>query len=407
MHDARVLVQCLDRRQEALSLQAFLVEVVRACVRCGNQGHATPEQPFQQPAQDHRIADVADEEFVETQHRRFPGDGFGDLVERILDVVHSLQSRVHIAHQAVEMAAAFLPDWLGRYEEYFDSSKDLLGISEGADGAKQQFEGAGDVLSDAKAFYGDVGEGDAAVDLLRSGTGRYDPSSDEYGVDKFMSGYDDAVLAQVEKDIERQGDVSRKRANDKAIAAGAFGGSRQGLQAAEVERNIQDAKANASAKLRQQAYDNALKASQTAYESGQTRGLEAGRLMGGLGQSYGGIGTAMGGLGGQMTGAAGTAADVGRVKAGLSPADLDYMTKVGMMDRDYRQDVIDTERLEEMRGTEQAMLPINYGMSILSGNPAANLTSTYGNTYAQQPGVADAMVGGLGAYTTMQGINRA
>ena len=300
-----------------------------------------------------------------------------------------------------------IPDWLGRYEEYFDSSKDLLGISEGADGAKQQFEGAGDVLSDAKAFYGDVGEGDAAVDLLRSGTGRYDPSSDEYGVDKFMSGYDDAVLAQVEKDIERQGDVSRKRANDKAIAAGAFGGSRQGLQAAEVERNIQDAKANASAKLRQQAYDNALKASQTAYESGQTRGLEAGRLMGGLGQSYGGIGTAMGGLGGQMTGAAGTAADVGRVKAGLSPADLDYMTKVGMMDRDYRQDVIDTERLEEMRGTEQAMLPINYGMSILSGNPAANLTSTYGNTYAQQPGVADAMVGGLGAYTTMQGINRA
>ena len=276
----------------------------------------------------------------------------------------------------------------------------------GADGAKQQFDAAGDVLADAKAYYGDVGEGDAAVDLLRSGTGMYDPSSGEYGVDKFMGGYDDNVLAQVEKDIERQGDVSRKKAADQAIAAGAFGGSRQGIQAAEVERNIADAKAKASANLRQQAYDKALAASQTAFEKGQTRDLEAGRLMGGLGQSYGGIGTAMGGLGGQMSGAAGTSADIGRVYGAMSPADLEFMRSQGELERQYRQDQIDTGRLEDMRLTEEYLYPIQVGMNFMTGNPAANLSSTYANTYAQQPGVADAMMGGLGGYTTMQGIAR-
>jgi hypothetical protein len=299
-----------------------------------------------------------------------------------------------------------IPDFLGRYQDYFDQSEDLLGIGEGADGAKQQFDAAGDVLADAKSYYGDVGEGDTAVDLLRSGTGMYDPSSGEYGVDKFMSGYDDNVLAQVEKDIERQGDVSRKKAADQAIAAGAFGGSRQGIQAAEVERNIADAKAKASANLRQQAYDKALAASQTAFEKGQTRGLEAGRLMGGLGQSYGGIGTAMGGLGGQMSGAAGTSADIGRVYGAMSPADLEFMRSQGELERQYRQDQIDTGRLEDMRLTEEYLYPIQVGMNFMTGNPAANLSSTYSNTYAQQPGVADAMMGGIGAYTTMQGIAR-
>jgi hypothetical protein len=134
--------------------------------------------------------------------------------------------------------------------------------------------------------------------------------------------------------------------------------------------------------------------------------LEAGRLMGGLGQSYGGIGTAMGGLGGQMSGAAGTSADIGRVYGAMSPADLEFMRSQGQLERDYRQDVIDTGRLEDMRLTEQALYPIQVGMNFMTGNPAANLSSTYGNTYAQQPGVADAMMGGLGAYTTMQGIAR-
>ena len=40
------------------------------------------------------------------------------------------------------------------------------------------------------------------------------------------------------------------RAADKAMQTGAFGGSRQGIQTAEIERNILDAKRKATADLR-------------------------------------------------------------------------------------------------------------------------------------------------------------
>lgn len=295
-----------------------------------------------------------------------------------------------------------IPDWLGRSQKYFDQSSDLLGIGEGADGAKQQFDAAGDVLAEAKSYYGDVGEADqSAVDLLQAGAGAYDPTA-EYGVSKFMSPYEDAVLATMEKDIERQGDVARKSAADKAVAAGAFGGSRQGIQAAEVERNILDAKAKASANVRSKAYENALNASMTGFEKGQQRNLDAGRLMGGLGQSYGGIGTAMGGLGSEMVGAAGTSADVGRVFGAQSPADLTYMAGVGEQERQYRQDMIDTGRLNDMLATEQALMPITYTMGLLQGTPSAGVTNTYRSQYGTE---ANPMVSGLGMYTAMQGIN--
>jgi len=296
-----------------------------------------------------------------------------------------------------------IPDWLGRSQKYFDQSSDLLGIGEEADGAQQRFDDASTVLEDAQSYYGDVGEADqSAVDLLQAGAGTYDPASTEYGVSKYMSPYEDAVLAVMEKDIERQGDVARKSAADKAVAAGAFGGSRQGIQAAEVERNILDAKAKASANVRSKAYENALNASMTGFEKGQQRNLDAGRLMGGLGQSYGGIGTAMGGLGSEMVGAAGTSADVGRVFGAQSPADLTYMAGVGERERQYRQDMLDTGRLNDMLATEQALMPITYTMGLLQGTPSAGVTNSYRSQYGTE---ANPMVSGLGMYTAMQGIN--
>jgi len=296
-----------------------------------------------------------------------------------------------------------IPDWLGRSQDYFDQSKDFLGIGADADGAQQRFDEAGDVLDDAQSYYGAVGEGDkSAVDLLQEGAGAYDPSA-EYGVSKYMSPYEDAVLATMEKDIERQGDVARKKASDQAVRAGAFGGSRQGIQAAEVERNILDAKAKASANIRSKAYENALNASMTGFEKGQQRSLDAGRLMGGLGQSYGGIGTALGGLGSDMVGAAGTSADVGRVFGAQSPADLTYMAGVGEQERQYRQDMLDTQRLNAMLGTEQALMPITYTMGLLQGTPSAGITNSYRSQYGTEP---NPMVSGLGMYTAMQGINQ-
>ena len=235
-----------------------------------------------------------------------------------------------------------IPDFMQRTDPYFSQAQ--TGLQEGLGAFK-----------DAKSYLTDAEK-----------------------VTDFMNPYTREVIDEVEADIDRQGLVAQNRAADKAIQAGAFGGSRQGIQTAEIERNILDAKRKATADLRMKNYAQAQKASQ-----------EAGRLIGGIGQSYGTLGT--------------QAADTGRVYGAMTPADLAFMQGVGESERGFRQTVLDTERQEAQRPTEQALLPYNYAYGALSGTPSAGLYNTIQQpTYQTNPVMA-----GLGAYTTLQGINRA
>ena len=282
-----------------------------------------------------------------------------------------------------------IPDFLGRYSPYFDTAGSAV-----TGGIEALGRGLGTV-GEAKTFFG------PAAQYVSGGRGMFDPS--QY-VTQFMSPYTDEVIKEVEKDIERQGNVARQRAAAQAVGRGAFGGSRQGIQAAEVERAIQDAKAKATADLSARNYEQALAASQQAYQQGATRELEAGRLMGGLGQSVGQLGTQFGSLGGQYGSLAGTTADIGRVYSALQPADLAFMTGVGEAERAYRQQMIDTARQEYQRPTEQALLPFQFGYGALTGTPSAGI---YSQTQASYAPPANPFLSGLGAYTALQGINQA
>ena len=281
-----------------------------------------------------------------------------------------------------------IPDFLGRYAPYFEPAG---GAATG--GIESLRRGIG-ALGEGKSFFG------PAAQYVSGGRGMYDPS--QY-VSAYMNPYTENVIQETEKDIERQGNVARQRASAEAVGRGAFGGSRQGIQAAEVERSIQDAKAKASADLRARNYDQALSASSGAYQNAATRELEAGRLMGGLGQSVGQIGSQYGTIGGQYGNLAGTTADIGRVYSALAPADMSYMTGVGAQERDYRQQMIDTSRKESMRGTEQALLPYSYAYGALTGTPSANVYSQTQSNYAAP---TNPYLAGIGAYTTLQGINQ-
>ena len=282
-----------------------------------------------------------------------------------------------------------IPDFMGRYTPYFETAG-----AAATGGIEALRRGIGS-MGEAKTFFG------PAAQYVSGGRGMYDPS--QY-VGAYMNPYTENVIRETEKDIERQGNVARQRASTQAVGAGAFGGSRQGIQAAEVERSIQDAKTKATADLRAKNYDQALTASQNAYQQAATRDLEAGRLMGGLGQSLGALGGQFGTLGGQYGTLAGTTADIGRVYSALQPADLAFMTGVGEAERGYRQQMIDTARQEYQRPTEQALLPYTYAYGALSGTPSASVYSQTQQNYAP---ASNPFLSGLGAYTSLQGINQA
>lgn len=282
-----------------------------------------------------------------------------------------------------------IPDFLGRYTPYFETAGSAV-----TGGIESLGRGLG-ALGTGMTFFG------PAAQYVSGGRGMYDPS--QY-VGAYMNPYISSVIEEAEKDIERQGNVARQRASAEAVGRGAFGGSRQGIQAAEVERAIQDAKTKATTDLRAKGYQAALDASSQAYQQAATRDLEAGRLMGGLGQSLGGIGTAYGGLGTNYGGLAGTTADIGRVYSALGPADLSFMTGVGEAERAYRQQMLDVGRQEMQRPTEQALLPYTYAYGALSGTPSASVYSQTQQNYAP---ATNPFVAGLGAYTALQGINQA
>ena len=103
MHDARPALEQVNGRHEALPLQAVAVQVVGRRVRGGDQRGAAREQSVEQPAEDHRIADIADEELVEAQYLRCGRDIRGDAAERVLDVAQRLQARVHLVQHPVEV----------------------------------------------------------------------------------------------------------------------------------------------------------------------------------------------------------------------------------------------------------------------------------------------------------------
>ena len=108
----------------------------------------------------------------------------------------------------------------------------------------------------------------AAQQALTSGLGFLQPS--QANIDKFMNPYQQSVIDSAMTQLDRQADMRRAGADAQAIQSGAFGGSRQGVQRAETERNLQNTKADTLARLLSSGFGQAQKASQ-----------EAGRLSGG------------------------------------------------------------------------------------------------------------------------------
>jgi len=329
---------------------------------------------------------------------------------------------------------------------------------------------------------------DPSLETAKQGLGKFDPSQ---AVSSFMDPYKQQVIDEAMKQINKQGEQAINKMNASAVGAGAFGGSRTGVQAAETAKNIQDSKSSTIANLLSGGYSQSLKSAmaadeasrrraleaagltgklgaegarlegsafeggrkrdlqagqlgagiteaenksqQMAFESGQkrlqqaadmyrsmglssaqaqakakqdeyTRNLEAGRLYGGLGQTLGAIGSAQGEMGGRYGNLATRGADIGSTYSGMAPRDIAFMGQLGTGRRQYNQQGIDIGRQEGMRNTQQALMPYNYAYSALSGTPSANMYNSYQTSPVAQ---TNPFLAGIGAYTTLQGLNKA
>lgn len=202
--------------------------------------------------------------------------------------------------------------------------------------------------------------GQLATSGIAQGLGMLDPSQ---GIQAYMDPYKQEVIDE----INRQAAIGQNQLAGQAVGSGAFGGSRQGIQAAEQEGR----RLGKIGEFLSSGFGKAVDASQ-----------KAAQLFGGLGQAASGI------------------ADVGRLQSELGRADIGMLSQLGRVGQAQSQAQLDATRQNLMQGVMEPFTRLELGSSLLKGTPSGSLASTFKS--ATTPS-ANPFLQGVGAYTALQG----
>jgi hypothetical protein len=112
---------------------------------------------------------------------------------------------------------------------------------------------------------------------LMAGAARgFDPRSTQ----SFMDPYRQQVIDETMRQMDRQGAIAQQGLSAQAVRSGAFGGEREGVQRAELQRNIMDQKSATIANLLSQGYSQAQANAMATFEQQQQRQMQAGQGIG-------------------------------------------------------------------------------------------------------------------------------
>jgi hypothetical protein len=138
-----------------------------------------------------------------------------------------------------------------------------LGAAEqalGGMGAQRQL--AGQQLAAGEGILGALGQrGSGGLDEARQAA--FLGAGDITGrIGAFQDPYQQQVIDSFQTEAARSAELARNRANQQAVQSGAFGGSRSGVESAELERNIADVTQRNVAGLLSQGYGQSLGAAE-------------------------------------------------------------------------------------------------------------------------------------------------
>jgi len=117
-------------------------------------------------------------------------------------------------------------------------------------------------------------------------TRAYDPNQAQ----AFMNPYQERVTQNALQEMRRQGAMANQQLASQAVRAGAFGGTREGVQRAEQERNLQDLMSQRIFQDYAANYGQAQAAAMTAAEQQRQRQIAAAQGTAQAGQALGALG---------------------------------------------------------------------------------------------------------------------
>jgi hypothetical protein len=271
-----------------------------------------------------------------------------------------LKKQVNVPEQQV---AGFSPTQLGAM------NMAMQGI-----GAYQPFLDA--AQASQAAALGTTGAGVQALGQMN-----FDPSRAQ----AFMDPYQQSVTNEALKEIDRQAAMAQNQLAGKAVQAGAFGGSRFGLQQSETARNAQDLKSRRIFEDLSRNYQQAQAAAQAA----NTQRMQQAQQFGNLGKQTSGIGGMMAGLGAQTQ--------------QLGQSDINQLMGIGGMQQQLAQRMfdVDTANVAAMENAPFQRLSAGAGIlgQLLPGGAGTQVVAPFAQTnpYAQAAGLFATGAGGLGA----------
>ena len=226
----------------------------------------------------------------------------------------------------------------------------------------------------------------AAMGAAGAGVGalggmQFDPS----GIQQWMDPYQGAVTQEALKEIDRQAAMAQNQMAGQAVGAGAFGGSRYGLQQSELARSAQDLRSRRIFEDLSRNYQQA----QGAMQAANQQQLQQGQAFGQLGQATSGISSAMAGLGGQAQ--------------AMGQSDVNQLMGIGGLQQQQAQRGFDVgtanlqalqnapyQQLSTGAGIMQQLLPNMIGQQTVAPLPQAN-------PYLQAAGAMGSLGVGLGS----------
>tara|TARA_R100001163_G_scaffold65683_1_gene63960 strand:+ start:150 stop:1298 length:1149 start_codon:yes stop_codon:yes gene_type:complete len=191
--------------------------------------------------------------------------------------------------------------------------------------------GAQDLRNIQGAGLGAFGEAGAAA---QAGRGEFDPTM----ASSYFNPFEDQVVQQTLSDISEglaKGDMALR---DKAVSAGAFGGSRGRLTQEDLAERVGRGATEAVAGIRSKGFQDAIRNAMTGFEGARRRDQGAGQLFTGIGSGLGSLGsvgaTGMSRFGLGMQG-------LGSQLAGLQQQDINRTMGIGSLGRGRNQALLD------------------------------------------------------------------
>ena len=208
---------------------------------------------------------------------------------------------------------------------------------------------------------------------------QFEPTADR--IKQFMDPYQQNVTQEALKEIDRQQQMAQNQLAGQAVKAGAFGGSRFGVQQSELARNAADLK---SRRIFEDLSRNFQQAQGAARAANQQR-IQAGQVFGQLGRATSGIGGAMAGLGAQTQALQGQ--DVNRLLGigGMQQQQAQQELNVGTQNLAAMQNA-PFQQLSTGAGILQQLLPNMVGQQTVAPLPQTN-------PFAQAAGIVGTGVG--------------